>query len=90
MKKLLFSALMLIVLTSCEPSSDWLVTTTLKTEKWNTTTVTKISTTSTTTTEVVLDMTEKEIEEYCSPSYYSEQFGTTLYKYFTTRTYDKQ
>lgn len=89
MKKLLFP-LLLLILTSCEVKNDWLVTTTLKIEQWNTISVKKVNTTTTTSSEVVLDMSEKEIKEYCAPSYYSEQYGTTLYKYFTTKTYIKQ
>lgn len=89
MKKLLFP-LLLLILTSCEVKNDWLVTTTFKIEQWNTISVKKVNTTITTSSEVVLDMSEKEINEYCAPSYYSEQYGTTLYKYFTTKTYIKQ
>lgn len=89
MKKLLFPLLVLL-LTSCEVAEDWLVTTTLKTEQWNTVTVKKINTTTITSTEIILGVSEKQIKEYCAPSYYSEQYGQTLYKYFTTKTYVRQ
>ena len=88
MKKLI-PIMLLFVLSACETTTTWLVTTTVRVQKWNTVTVTKFYDQSTTTTELVTDMSEKEIEEYCQPQYYTEQYGTTLYKYFTTRTYEE-
>jgi len=88
MKKLLLLPLFLLVLTSCEKKQDWLVTTKFTTEQWNTVTVKKVNSNTTTSTEVVLDMSEKEIKEYCQPSFYTEQYGTTLYKFFTEKRYE--
>ena len=81
--------MLLFVLSACETTTTWLVTTTVRLQKWNTITVTKFYDQSTTTTELVTDMSEKEIQEYCQPQYYTEQYGTTLYKYFTTKTYEE-
>ena len=81
--------MLLFVLSACETTTTWLVTTTVRVQKWNTVTVTKFYDQSTTTTELVTDMSEKEIQEYCQPQYYTEQYGTTLYKYFTTKTYEE-
>jgi hypothetical protein len=53
-------------------------------------TVFKITENTAVSTEVALDMSEKEIKEYCAPSYYSEQYGNKMYKYFTTKTYVEQ
>lgn len=88
--KRLIPILAIILLSGCEVTSSWFVTTTTKVEQWNTTTVTKVNTSTSSYTEVVVDYTEKEIKEYCAPSYYSEQYGQTLYKYFTTKTYVEQ
>lgn len=88
MKKLI-PIMLLFVLSACETTTTWLVTTTVRVQKWNTVTVTKFYDQSTTTTELVTDMSEKEIQEYCQPQYYTEQYGTTLYKYFTTKTYEE-
>lgn len=88
MKKLI-PIMLLFVLSACETTTTWLVTTTVRLQKWNTVTVTKFYDQSTTTTELVTDMSEKEIQEYCQPQYYTEQYGTTLYKYFTTKTYEE-
>ena len=82
MKKLI-PIMLLFVLSACETTTTWLVTTTVRLQKWNTVTVTKFYDQSTTTTELVTDMSEKEIQEYCQPQYYTEQYGTTLYKYFS-------
>lgn len=81
--------MLLFLLSACETTTTWLVTTTVRLQKWNTVTVTKFYDQSTTTTELVTDMSEKEIQEYCQPQYYTEQYGTTLYKYFTTKTYEE-
>ena len=81
--------MLLFVLSACETTTTWLVTTTVRLQKWNTVTVTKFYDQSTTTTELVTDMSEKEIQEYCQPQYYTEQYGTTLYKYFTNKTYEE-
>lgn len=89
MKKLI-PIMLLFVLSACETTTTWLVTTTVRVQKWNTVTVTKFYDQSTTTTELVTDMSEKEIQEYCQPQYYTEQYGTTLYKYFTTKTYEEE
>ena len=88
MKKLI-PIMLLFVLSACETTTTWLVTTTVRLQKWNTVTVTKFYDQYTTTTELVADMSEKEIQEYCQPQYYTEQYGTTLYKYFTTKTYEE-
>ena len=88
MKKLI-PIMLLFVLSACETTTTWLVTTTVRLQKWNTVTVTKFYDQSTTTTELVTDMSEKEVQEYCQPQYYTEQYGTTLYKYFTTKTYEE-
>lgn len=81
--------MLLFLLSACETTTTWLVTTTVRLQKWNTVTVTKFYDQSTTTTELVTDMSEKEVQEYCQPQYYTEQYGTTLYKYFTTKTYEE-
>lgn len=81
--------MLLFLLSACETTTTWLVITTVRLQKWNTVTVTKFYDQSTTTTELVADMSEKEIQEYCQPQYYTEQYGTTLYKYFTTKTYEE-
>ena len=88
MKKLI-PIMLLFLLSACETTTTWLVITTVRLQKWNTVTVTKFYDQSTTTTELVADMSEKEIQEYCQPQYYTEQYGTTLYKYFTTKTYEE-
>jgi hypothetical protein len=90
MKKLI-PLFLVLFLASCEVAQDWLVTTTVKTEQWSAyPTVFKITEKSVTTTEAVLGVSEKQIKEYCAPSYYSEQYGNKLYKYFTTRVYVEQ
>ena len=86
MKKLI-PLLLVLFLASCEVAQDWLVTTTITTERWNSVSVTKIDTKTTTSTEIIVGISEKQIKEYCAPKYYSEQYGTIVYKYFTTKTY---
>ncbi len=81
--------MLILLLSACETTTTWLVTTTVRVQKWNTTTVTKFYDQSTSSTELITDMSKKEIEEYCQPKYYTEQYGTTLYKYFTTKTYEE-
>lgn len=88
MKKLI-PIMLILLLSACETTTTWLVTTTVRVQKWNTTTVTKFYDQSTSSTELITDMSKKEIEEYCQPQYYTEQYGTTLYKYFTTKTYEE-
>ncbi|MGL4662065.1 MAG: hypothetical protein ACRCV7_00060 [Culicoidibacterales bacterium] len=75
------------MIVGCETKQDWEVTTKSETQTWNTTSVKMIRTEISYSKETVLDMSEKEIKEYCQPSYYHEQYGTTLYKHFTTKTY---
>jgi len=90
MKKLIY-VFIVLALCSCEVAQDWLVTTTVKTEQWSAyPTVFKITETKTVSTEAVLGVSEKQIKEFCAPSYYSEQYGNKLYKYFTTKTYVEQ
>jgi len=90
MKKLLLIPILLLALTSCEVNQDWLVTNTLRIEQWNTVSNIKVRTETRVSTEVVLDMSEKEIKEYCKQGIYTEQYGTTMYKFVTTKTYVKQ
>ena len=67
MKKLI-PIMLLFLLSACETTTTWLVTTTVRLQKWNTVTVTKFYDQSTTTTELVADMSEKEIQEYYQPT----------------------
>jgi hypothetical protein len=90
MRKAIFILGVMLALLSCEVKQTWLVTTTTETRELNSTTGVLIRAKWDTYTEVMVDYTKKEIEEYCAPSYYSEQFGTKLYQYFTTRTYDRK
>lgn len=90
MKKLLLLPLLLLMFASCEKKQDWVVITTMTTEQWNTISVTKIRTVVSSTEEIVLDMSEKEIKAYCKPVYYTEQYGTILYKFFNEKTYRAQ
>lgn len=90
MKKLLFLSLMLITLVSCEQKRNWSVTTTNTTEQWNKAQYKRIWTKTVVTSEIVLDMSEKEIKEYCKPSFYQEEIGIYIYKYYTNKTYTEQ
>lgn len=88
MKKLIILLpLCLLLLTACEVSRDWSVTVTTKTVQRSTHTGLKIAENTEIYNEVVLDMSEKEIKEYCQPTSYYEVYGSSRYEYYTSKTY---
>ena len=90
MKKLLFLSLMLITLVSCEQKRNWKVETTNITEQWNAREYRIIWTKVNVSSEVVLDMSEKEIKDYCRSSFHQEEIGIYIYKYYTNKKYTEQ
>lgn len=87
MKKLIILLPILLMLVSCETKQDWEVTVTTRTIQRNIYSGNKISDKTDIYSEIVVDMSEKEIKLYCEPTSYSETYGTNRYEYFTTKTY---
>lgn len=87
MKKLIILLPLLLLLTACEVSKDWNVTVTTKTVQRSTHTGLKITEKTDIYNEVVTDMSEKEIKEYCQPTSYYEVYGSSRYEYYTSKTY---
>lgn len=87
MRKAIFILGTMLALLSCEAARTWEVTVTTVTEQWNAYQHFMFASNTNTYVEVVPDMTEAEIEEYCLPTSGVEKIGNVIYKSRTTKTY---